>query len=115
MEVSFHSPPSFLSPNLLTESGVFENKSKDSEFFPLQNEALESCLKMKSILTREVYVVCIILKNMKYQRQCFLDHLHQTPSGKLVKKMKISMSQETYIRIFMAVFVIIPKQNKNWK
>lgn len=58
---SAHSPPSFFAPNLLTDSGGFANKSKDSEFFPLQNEALESCLKMKSVLTREVYVVYVSL------------------------------------------------------
>lgn len=57
---SAHSPPSFFAPNL-TDSGVFANKSKDSEIFPLQNEALESCLKMKSVLTREVYVVYVSL------------------------------------------------------
>lgn len=115
MKVSFYFPyslPLFLTPWCLIKSGILQIKVSIQNFLPLQNEALESCFIMKSILAREIYVIHVSIWVTWRTKDSVSWTIYIRLNLESCLKMKISMSPETYIRIFMAVFVIIEKQNK---
>ena len=111
----FYSPPPFLAPYPLRVGFLQIN----SEFLPLQNEALGSCFKMRSKLARKVYVVHVVL-----WRICrTIDSISWTTYIRFnleswQKKWRF-LSAKRHVRMFQAMLFIIANKTmtikKNWK
>ena len=87
----------------------------NSEFLPLQNEALGSCFKMRSILARKVYVVHVVLWRICRTIDSISWTTHIRPNLESWQKKWRFLCAKRRVRMFRAMLFIIANKTKQWQ
>lgn len=87
----------------------------NSEFLPLQNEALGSCFKMRSILARKVYVVRVVLWRICRTIDSISWTTYIRPNLESWQKKWRFLSAKRHVRMFRAMLFIIANKTMTIK